>query len=48
MLVAAELTALALERPPPVGAEPEVVRLAGNRVELALQRRDPPAVVDVF
>jgi hypothetical protein len=28
--------------------EPEVVRLAGDRVELALERRDPPAVVDVF
>ena len=48
VLVAAELTALSLERPRPVGAEPEVVRLAGDRVELALERRDPPAVVDVL
>src|SRR4029453_7626156 len=48
VLVAAELAALALERPGSVGAEPEGGRLAGDRVELALERRDPPAVVDVF
>src|SRR5205085_10129784 len=48
VLVAAEFAALALERPGPVGATPEVVRLAGDRVELALERRDPPAVVDVL
>src|SRR5438552_9557730 len=39
VLVAAELTALSLERPRAVGAEPEVVRLAGDRVQLALERR---------
>src|SRR6266550_160630 len=48
MLVSAELAALALESPCAVGPELEVVRPAGDCVELALQRRDPPAVVDVL
>src|SRR6266550_5518704 len=48
VLVAAELAALALEGSGPVGAEPEVVRLTWERVELALQRWDPPAVVHVL
>ena len=47
MLRAAELRAAAGERPLPVGLEPRLVRAAGNGVDLAAERRDPPAVDDV-
>src|SRR5262249_2866185 len=48
VLVAAELAALALVRPRLVRGEVQVVRPSGNRVELALERGDPPAVRDVI
>jgi hypothetical protein len=43
----AELAALAPVGPGLFGAEPRVVRLSGNGVELAAELGDPPAVVDV-
>src|SRR3954449_107611 len=44
---AAELTAAAAVRPRRVGLEPRVRLAARNRVELAAQLGDPPAVIDV-
>src|SRR5919202_1096231 len=43
----AELAALAAVGADPLGAEPRVVRLAGNGIELPVELGDPPAVVDV-
>src|SRR5439155_15777201 len=47
VLDAAELRALAAEAAELEGAERGAVDLAGNRVELAAKRRDPPAVGDI-
>src|SRR5437764_1217806 len=44
----AELRALAVVRADPVGLVPDVVRAPGDRVGLAPELRDPPAVVDVL
>src|SRR2546421_2661461 len=43
----AELAALAAVGAGALGPEPRVVRLPGDGVELAVEVRDPPAVVDV-
>ena len=48
MAVAAELEALPAVRPGPVGLDPERGRVAGHRVLLAAQVRDPEGVDDVL
>src|SRR5919201_4137922 len=45
---AAELDALAVVRADAVGLVPDVVRASWDRVRLAAELRDPPAVVDVL